>query len=501
VSDTIRVAIRVLWVAAVVAACGSKPVAGHDPVTLRVGIAVEPQHLLPLVSADRIIEQVVLGDVYEPLFTVDDAGQPVPVLARRVSITPDGTTVSVSLRPGVRWHDGTSFTAADVVFSLEAVGRRHLGVLADDFDDLLDVTATPAPDAVVTMTFKAGRPGRLRALALVPMVPVARFGKARDLLAAPAARAPVGTGPFRFASWTPGRDIVLVRAATYRGPPAAAERIVYRIIGDREQLAAQLEQGQLDLLLPAPGGSTLAALAHDPGVVLLPYAAGTYLAARWNCKSPRLADPRIRRALTMLLDRDAVVAQILAGRGQVGASPWPPGDLAIDPGLRPWPFDPPAARRALTGPLHVTLLVPAGSTTLERIATLWQADAAKAGVTLDLVMDPDVLGRARRGDFEGVLYAWSTGPEQDFFQQFATTGSDNLGGCGDPALDAALDRARHEPVARVRLPLERQASLTLHALEPVTIIAHDQRVIARRAHVRGVSVTAGGLVPLATVTP
>jgi peptide/nickel transport system substrate-binding protein len=475
---------------ALVAACGHRapaPAASRDagpaaaaPVELHIHLAAEPPHLNPLISSDFVITQIALGDVYEPLFRLADDGSIDPQLATKLDVSPDGRDWTFTLRDGVRWHDGQPFTAADVVYTLELLAPGGApAVIAADFDDLQTIEATDAH--TVHVRFAGYRLGRREDFALVPILPAHVFQATApaELLTAPATRAPVGTGPYAFESWTPGREIRLRRADTFRGPAPPVARVVYRLVADRAQALAQLRSGDLDLVLQVSPGPLLDEAATDPKLRLVPYDFPYYLAARWSCRPGPTADPLVRRALTMLLDRDAVVQQILAGRGRVVSAPWPPGDAANDPNVAPWPFDPTAARalldRAGARKLTVTLLVPQGSSTLERIAAVWKEDARRAGVTLEIVPDPDVIGRARRGDFQGATYGWSTGPEQDLYHHFHSSqiGQDNYGGCKDARVDELTEKIRATADDDARHALEHELHRRLHELEWVTVIDVD----------------------------
>jgi peptide/nickel transport system substrate-binding protein len=479
-------------------ACRAVP--AHAPATeIRIHLPAEPPHLNPLLSSDFLVTQVTLGDVYEPLFRLDAHGGIVPVLAERVEVSPDQTHFTFTLREGVRWHDGKPLLPIDVAFTLHLLAPGGApAILAADFDDLKEARVVDA--RTVQLDFTGFRLGRLESLALVPVLPMHVFagGKPAEMLTHAATRAPVGTGPYAFASWTPGREIRLTRASSWRGPPPAAETIVYRVIADRAQALAQLDSGDLDLVL-AVAYAQLPELAKDSHVALVSYDFPYYVGARWNCRGTGpLADPRVRRAMTMLLDRPTIVRTIQNGSGRVASAPWPPDDAAYDASVTPWPFDPDAARALLAEAnvkdLHVTLLVPAGSATLGRIATIWQADARRAGVTLDVVEDAAVMDRARQGNFEGFAFGWTTGPEQDLFHHFHSPpdGADNYGACTDPELDRLLTAVRSEPAHDARVALEHTLHRRLHDLEPVTVISVDVRTAAASKRLGGVHPAAHG---------
>jgi len=496
----VRRGAALLLLLALVACRGNRPAAADDALELRIHLPAEPAHLNPLLLSDTLITQVALGDVYEPLFTLDAHGAIVPVLAEHVEVSPDQAHFTFTLREGVRWHDGKPFGADDVVYTLRLLAPGGApAVLAADFDDLRDVHATDK--RTVTLDLGGFRLGRLESLALVPMLPAHVFAASRpaDMLTHPATRAPIGTGPYAFVSWQSAHDIQLRRARTWRGPPPAAERIVYRIVPDRAQALAQLDSGDLHLLLALPAGPLLDEAAADQRVTLYPYEFPYYIAARWNCRgNGPLADARVRRALTMLLDRPTIVGTILGGRGRVASAPWQPDDAAYDGSVTPWPFDPDAARALLAEAgvprLSVALLVPAGSATLGRVATIWQEDARRAGITLDVVEDAAVMERARRGDFEGFAYGWTTGVEQDLYHHFHSSqaGADNYGACADAELDRLLAAVRTTPEHGARVELEHQLHRRLHELELVTVISVDVRTAVASKRLAGVHPGAHG---------
>jgi ABC-type transport system substrate-binding protein len=471
------------------------PDAAPAPVTLRIHLGAEPPHLNPLLSSDFTITQVALGDVYEPLYRLAGDGATVePILAERVDVSADEREWTFTLREGARWHDGRPLSAADVVYTLRLLAPGGApAVIAADFDDVEAVTAVDA--RTVRVRFRGFRLGRRESFALVPVLPEHVFAAtpAAELFAAPATRAPVGTGPYAFDAWEPGRELRLRRATTWRGPRPPADTVVYRVIGDRAQALAQLRAGELDLLLAVAPGPLLDEAAADARLRLVPYDFPYYLAARWSCRKGPLADARVRRALTMSLDRDAVVGKLLAGRGRVASAPWEPDDAAYDAAVTPWPFDPEGARRLLAEAGHprgvtVRLLVPRGSATLERIATVWREDAARAGITLEIVPDPAVIDRARSGAFEGAAYGWTTGPEQDLYHHFHSSqiGADNYGGCADAEVDRLLEAIRATPDAAARRALEHRLHARLHELEWVTVISVDVRTAVVGPRLAGV---------------
>lgn len=472
--------------------------ARRRPGEVRIHLEAEPAHLNPFLAGDALGIAVVLGDVVEPLYELDAASVLVPALATSWVRSADDTEWIFALRREVRWHDGARFSARDVVFTFGLLRSGAPSVLAADFDDLV---AIDVPDPhTVRLRFSSFRLGRDQTLALVPILPEHVFAGTppAELANHPASRAPIGTGPYRFEAWDPGREIRLQRFDDWWGPRPALVRASYRIIPDRVQAAAQMEAGALDLMARAPSGPGTEKLLAGGRIASLPYEAPYFLGARWACRGP-LADPRVRRAMTMLLDRETILKEVLRGRGRLASGPWEPDDPAYDPGIMPWPYDPTGARALLDEAgrdgTQVTLLVPAGSVVLERIATIWREDARKARVDLTIRLDSAVLDRARRGEFEGLLFGWTTGREQDFYHHFHSSqiGGENYGGVSDRETDELLEAIRRTPAAGSRAALEHALHRRLHELEPLTVISVDVRTALHALWLRGVSPTAWGV--------
>jgi peptide/nickel transport system substrate-binding protein len=329
-----------------------------------------------------------------------------------------------------------------------------------------------APDArTVRLRFAEARGARERALASVPILPAHRFAGVApaDLLAHATSRAPVGTGPYAFDAWEPGREIRLARSPRWRrGPPVSVARVVYRIVPDRTQALAQLRAGALDLVAQVPVAEADALAAE--GFTLLAYEAPSFLAVTWNCRRPPLDRPEARRAMTHLLDRDTIDREVFRGRARALATPW-------GVGARPHPFDP--ARAAAARGATIRLLYPATSRAVERLATIWQEDARAAGVTLVLEPAPfdEVHRRAAAGDFDGVVLSWTAGPAQDFFTQLHSSqigAGTNWGGFSDPETDRLLEALRRVPDAATRAAL----GARFHELQPLTIVSGELRTAA-----------------------
>lgn len=481
---------------AVLAVLGCRGRPEKSSVDLRLPLEGTPPHLNPLVGGDLNTRRITVGDVYEPLWA-KDGDTLVPVLAESFARSPDDLEWTFRLRRGVTWHDGAPFSARDVAFTLALLRPGQVpSPYAADFDDL---TSIETPDThTVTLRFHGFRVGRDATLAHVAILPEHRLRGTgpRDLLAHDLARSPVGTGPYVLSSFR-DREIVLVRNAHYWGPRPAIARVTYVVVADRMNALARLRSGELDLLERAPGPE-LAELGRDPRFVVMPYDGSTVTLVVWNCRG-KLSDARIRRALSQLLDRESIVREIYRGQGKILSGPWMPGSPAYDPLVLPWPYDPAHAQVLLgeagAGDLVVRLLLPK-SPALERVATVWQDDARRAGVTLSIETLPygeTFFARARSGEVEGALLSLTTSPEQDFYAYFHSSGTENYGGFADSLVDQLLTEIRATPEAALRHRSERALHRRLHELEPITLLMGDVRVAVASRRLLGVTFGPDGL--------
>ena len=307
----------------------------------------EPRNLNPAIVASNGVF-FVASKVVEPLaessFTGADGLE--PRLATAWEGSADGLSATFRLREGVKWHDGTPFTSADVAFSAMQVWKplQNLGRLV-----FANLEAVDTPDDH-TAIFRFARPTPFQlirnALPVVSSV-VARhiFEGEADIAAGPANNSPVGTGPFRFAEHRPGEYYRLERNADYwgEGRPELDE-IIFRVLPDRAAAAGALEAGEIQLAAFSQVPLTdLDRISKVPGIKVYSkgYEALTYqLCVEINHRRAELANVKVRRAIAHAIDRDFVVRTIFLGYAETATGIVPKnapefynGDVAA------YPFD------------------------------------------------------------------------------------------------------------------------------------------------------------------
>ena len=466
--------------ALVLSACGGTVGKDQDRVLHR-RLEGEPQTLNALTSTSDP-ENVVIALLQRNLLDYDEKLNLVPGLAEAVEVDESRLVYTVKLREGARWEDGTPVTSDDVKATLEALldpktpslYRRSL------FADLAKVDAVDARTARVT--FRKAYAGQRDAfnMSLLP----ARLYRGTDVGTNPANQKPLATGPFRLASWE-GGTLRLVRNTQYFGDPPAWEQVVLRVVPESAPAFQGLVTGDLDE--SRLNAVQRAELPKHSGIreVIYDEIAYTYLA--WNSRLPQFADARVRRALTMLIDREAIARTLYGGLARPANGPLPPGLWAHDPSLAPLPHDPARAAalldeagwkkgkdgvRAKGGDrLAFTLSFGSASDRQRQILEISQRAFREAGI--EAILGPLEWGafveKVDAGDYEACSLSLNLDPNPDLRPNWHSSqvppAGMNHAFYRNPRADALMDE--------IAATFDRSKAMTLYA-EVQRIIAEDQ---------------------------
>lgn len=425
-------------------ACGGEAKRGSDTppvgVTLTVGF---PQGM----SRDPSFgfPQLPLLFTVEGLTIMARDGRPQPRLAETWTQSADGLRWTFRLRRGVVFHDGTPLTADLVKASLDASLARARG-RSPGLLDVVSVQANSPFELVVSLS-------RRSSLLLDDI---------NEPITKDSPGGPIGTGPFRIAR--KGADEIVLQAHNhYRGKPSI-DRIVLKPYPTLRAAWASMMRGELDLLYEI-GQDAVDFVRAETSVrvfsVLRPY---VFLLA-FNSQKPILTERRVRRALNLGVDRDAVITQALRGRASAVSGPIWPEHWAYDRTLKEYRYDPDQAKKVLAEArrsgalgngerLSFICLIPENYTTWERIALILQRQLYDIGVDmrLELVPADKLVERLGKGDFDAVLFEVAAGPRISrpyvFWHSPGELVGWNLFGYSSPAADQTLDAMRTAPDER-----------------------------------------------------
>lgn len=293
---------------------------------LTVLLDPEPPTLLTLTNTAGV-SLYTSSKTNEGLLTYDFELNPKPQLATSWSVSPDGLEYTFELRRGVRWHDGTEFSSADVAFSISSLKEVHPRGQST-FANVANIT-TPDPHTVVV---KLSRPAPYLLTALAasetPIVP-RHLLEGQKIVGHPLNDAPVGTGPYRFKEWVRGSHIVYERNPDYWDKPKPyIDRLVFAIMPDIAARSAAVESGAVDLAPGAPVPlSDLDRLKENPRLRFVTdgyqYINSVYR-IEFNLERPYLAKRQVREAIAHAIDRKQLIQVALLGYGDASLGPISP---------------------------------------------------------------------------------------------------------------------------------------------------------------------------------
>jgi len=477
-----------------------------EPVSVRALLNNDPPSLSLIGKTDRNVNKLAV-QITDSLVQYDSQLNYVPRLAKSWSFSEDRRTLTFKLRPGVRWHDGREFTSADVALTLELVRRPEVEnrTYAPLFEDLESVR-TPDP-LTVEVRFKRADPEILDGFR-VPIVPAHRIDADGDVLTGEYSRHPIGCGPFRFVSYRPGEKIVLEANDDYWDGRPFIDRLVFTIYPEHATAYQALRTGDLDTMTAVPElyRQALEEDADDRLAGLVYYRLQVWQVV-WNVEAAdgRFGDARVRRAMTLALDREAFNRSVLHGLARVSATiyqqelPW------HDPDLSPLPYDADAARDLLEQAgwrdedgdgvreragrkLEFTLMIYAASQKINDHMAAWlQQSWAEIGASVEIEKLEWRQFRARRvaHQFDAAMggVSLTTNPDLAPLYRSSSTDQMNYGRFADDEVDRLLDRSRStfDPVARQEAV--RELERRLFDLQPAawlfnfpTPLLHDRRL-------------------------
>jgi len=307
---------------------------------LTVGVRLEPPSLDPTLGAAAATDEVVYGNVFEGLTRIGPDGKVHPALAQSWTVDDTGLLYEFRLQHGVRFHDGTTFDADDVKFSLERARALHSTNAQRYLFSMIDEIIVVAPDRV-RITLKRRTADFAFNLAWGDAVIVAPESASRN------AYLPIGTGPFRFLRWQKGTSIYLEKNHDYWGEHPLLDWVTFRIIPDSAAAYAAVMAGDIDGYPNFPAPELVKQIAKDGrfDIVIGETEGETILGI--NNGRPPFDNVLVRRAISHAMDRNAIIKGAMFGYGTPIGSFFSPTHPAYIDLLDMSPYDPAKARMLL----------------------------------------------------------------------------------------------------------------------------------------------------------
>ncbi len=474
--------------------------------TLVIGAEADADGIAPL-GAYAVTGTDIMSRVFASLArTQEDMIHYGPEVAAAWDTSADGKTLTFHLRPDARWHDGAPITADDVVFTLDAcrdprVAWPHVRWL----DHVAGVTALDS--ATVRFDFDAVYPYQVMDANVGRILPRHLLGGVapESLRSAAYNRAPVGSGAFRFVEWRPQERIVLAANPTYFGGRPYLDRIVWKIIPDQTRLLEEVKNGSIDVYCKVPPHA-VAELERDPALRVVRVPSRSYVFLGWQNTHPILRDRRVRRALSMAVDRKRIFDTLAYGLGTLTPGPIMPFQASYDSSAAPLAFDPAESRRLLAEAgfrdangdgwlerdgkeFSLEMMTNANNELRKEIVVAVQQDLAKIGVRIVPAVAEwtTFVDRLNKKKFVTVCGGWSVSIKEDLssvWHSRAIAGNNNNCSYSNAEADSLLDLAgtERDPGRRKALNLAVQRLLIDDA--PVAFLFNLDDVHVFRTAVR-----------------
>jgi len=471
--------------------------------TLRIGLAEDPDVLDPTL-ARTYVGRIVFASLCDKLFDIDEKLNFVPQLALSSDTSEDGKIVTIKLRPNVKFHDGEPMDAEAAKFSLE----RHLTMqgsfrkpelVSIDHVDVVDpltiklVLKSPFSPLIAQLSDRAGM-----------MVSPKAAKEAGDKFGLK----PVCAGPYKFVERVQQDRIVVEKFADYWNKDSIhIDRITYLPIIDATVRLANLKSGGLDLL-ERLNATDIAAVKADSKLKLsampdLSYWGITINVANGDkAKNPLGQDARVRQALDLSIDRDAINQVVFNGE-------FVPGNQWISPENPyyqksfPIPKRDVAKAKALlkeagvTPPLAIDFMVPQGAEN-KAVSEVVQSMAAEAGFDMKIRVTEFAtsLKSAEQGEYQAYLIGWSgrTDPDGNLYGFHACKAPNNYGGYCNAEVDKILNEARTYSDTAKRKAVYEPVAKALLSEGHIRYLYHRKVLIVHTTKVEGFKPVPDGLV-------
>ena len=475
--------------------------------TLRIGLAEDPDILDPKL-ARTYVGRIVFASFCDKLFDIDEKLDVVPQLALGYETAPDGLSVTIKLRAGVKFHDGEQFNADAAKYSLE----RHM-TMAGSFR---------RPELAAVDRVEVVDPLTIKIVLKAPFAPlIAQLTDRSGMMVSPKAATaagdkfglhPVCAGPYKFVERVPQDRIVGEKFADYWNKDNVhIDRVVFLPISDDTVRLADLKSGGLDLIERA-SATDIKDIRADPKLRLatalgLGYM-GIDIGKGERANNPLGKSAAVRQALDAAIDREALDQVVFNGE-------FVPGDQWVNPENFYYQQNFPVPKRdvtkakallkqaGVTTPFDVDFMVPKGAEP-QSVAEVIQAMAAEIGINMKIRVTEFAtsLKQAEAGEYEAYLLDWSgrSDPDGNLYSFYKCKAPLNYTGLCNADVDKLLDESRVPSDRALRKAIYEKLTRLLLDDAPIIYLYHRRTLIAHTARLEGYRQLPDGMVRVVGLT-
>jgi peptide/nickel transport system substrate-binding protein len=461
--------------------------------TLKIGIPADVVTLDPQMATD-LYSGMAYAQMFEPIVQRDFKGEPAPALASKWQVAEDKVTWTFTIRTGVKFHNGKEMSMEDVKFSVD----RMLDPQAAS-PRQAQFAAAIASVAVAgdTLTIKLKQPNAafLSLMAncyVVPKEVVTSLGKDGF------AKAPVGTGPYKFVERKADDHVTLAAFDGYWGGKPAIDEVILRPIPDASTRTVELETGGIDMM-PSVAPADVDRIKKNSNLKIETVTGANFRFLFFNMEKPPFNDKRMRQAVAYAINKDQIVKTIYPGVAEVAVGPIPPMSFAYDKNLKGIAYDPEKAKALLKeiGNVPPIEFLTSSGDLNAREGQLIQAMLTAVGfkVTVKTLEWGAFLDTTKNGNYQFARLGWTTTPEPNelVYNRYHTGKPDfNTSRYSNKQLDDLLDQGLIEQDQAKRTQIYQEAQRIIVDEVPEFHIFHEARVYGLNKKVQGFKGHYGG---------
>ena len=491
---------------------GFRPGYGDAIVTGSIG---EPRTLVPILASDSA-SGAICGLIFNGLVKYDKDLRLVGDLARSWEVSEDGLEITFYLRDGVRWHDGTPFTARDVEFTYKSLIDPDVRTpYSGDFKMVkaLEVIDERTLRVLYREVFSPGLSSW--GMNIMPR----HLLEGEDLNNTGFGRDPVGTGPYRFKSWKTGEKIELISNHDYFEHRPYIDRYIYRIIPDQATLFLELRSGGVDYvsLTPLQFDRQTESRFFKENFQKFKFPSFGYTYMGYNLKDPRFQDLKVRKAINYAVNKQEIIRGVLLGLGSVATGPFLPESWAYNKAVASVEYDPERARILLEeagwldrdgdGILEkdgmkfsFTIITNQGNEQRRMTLEIIQRRLKEVGIEVRIkiiewsAFVSEFIDKRR---FDAVLLGWSLSLDPDMYDIWHSSktkeGEFNFVGYSNHEIDRLLIEGRRSFDQKERMSIYHRIHEILYEEQPYLFLYVPDSLPILNARFKGIEVGAAGI--------
>lgn len=476
--------------------------------------------LNPLIYCDSPSGDII-ALIFNGLVKYDENLRLVGDLADTWEVLDEGKTIIFKLKKGVKWHDGEKFTAEDVKFTVDKLLDPKTLVYNRSDYELID-TVEIIDDYTIKVRYKKVFAPALESFG-IGIIPKHIY-EHEDINNSRFNRHPIGTGPFKFVSWTPDEQIVLEAFDDYFDGRPYIDRYIYKVIPEDSMAFLALKRGELDIKSLNPDQYKKQANTEEflNRFNVYRYAPGSsYTYIGYNLTKDKFKDKRVRQALTMAIDRQVIIDNILYGYGKIITGPYSSSSWAYDKSVKPFPYAPDKAKELLSEAgwndtdgdgfldkdgkmFEIVLSTGNGNKTRKLAAKLikqyWETIGIK--VKLNFVEWSYLMKMCDYMDFDAIILGWGLGRDPDQAGIWHSSeipdmkrgkGGNNYMGYINKEVDRLLEEGRTTFEFNKRREIYQKFFRIIHEDQPYTFLYERESIVAVNNRIHGIKIAPAGI--------